>query len=319
MEKKINLSIVVPVYNTEEYLALCLDSILAAKGSEEIEFLLIDDGSTDSSGKICDSYSETHENIRVIHKKNEGISTTRNLGMKEARGKYVYFCDADDMVVPVLFEKVIKLSNESDEDMFLWDSELIYEMNGLLAKKDDEYFAHYGLEKTERTYTGKKIIVELILHGKGFIATVWLGAYRRDFLLENGIFFEDGLIYEDEMWVPKVLLASKTVHYIPEKIYQYRVRKGSVTNPDKKKMQRNIEALIYVYSSLYAYYDQVLPDDPLLPLIKGNLTKRYLHMIYKLRFWKYGYGKRIDKKLLWKTSRRLIDKMLIIGLYVIAH
>ena len=84
-------------------------------------------------------------------------------------------------------------------------------------------------------------------------------------------------------------------------------------------MQRNIEALIYVYSSLYTYYDQVLPDDPLLPLIKGNLTKRYLHMIYKLRFWKHGYGKRIDKKLLWKTSRRLIDKMLIIGLYVIAH
>ena len=319
MEKKVNLSIVVPVYNAEEYLTACLDSILAAKGSEQIEFLLIDDGSEDGSGALCDSYAKAHDNIRVIHKKNEGISTTRNLGMKEASGKYIYFCDADDMVVPVLFEKVIELSNTSDEDMFLWDSELIYEMNGLLAKKDDEYFAHYGLEKKEATYTGKKIIEELILHGKGFIATVWLGAYRKDFLMENGIFFEDGLIYEDEMWVPKVLLAAKTVHYIPEKIYQYRVRKGSVTNPDKKKMQRNIEALIYVYSSLYKYYDNVLPDDPLLPLIKGNLTKRYLHMIYKLRFWKYGYGKKIDKKLLWKTSRRLLDKMLIIGLYVIAH
>jgi hypothetical protein len=80
-----------------------------------------------------------------------------------------------------------------------------------------------------------------------------------------------------------------------------------------------VEALYYVYTSLYKYYDEVLAGDPLQAAVEGNLTKRYLHMIYKLRFWKYGYGKKIDKKKLWKTSRRFRDKVLVLGLYVIAH
>ncbi|MBR5425548.1 MAG: glycosyltransferase [Clostridiales bacterium] len=333
MAGKTYLSIVVPVYNAEKYLPECMDSLLSTSGIEKTEILLIDDGSTDGSGKIADScakstgtYREDADAtaaerpvIRVIHKENEGPSATRNLGMKEARGEYIFFCDADDMVEPVLFEKIISMSETSEDDMFLWDSEIVYDLKDLMAHKDPEYFAHYGLPKVEKTYSGKEIMEILIREGKGFIATVWLSAYRRDFLLSNELFFETGLIYEDELWVPKVLLKAKSVHYIPEKIYRYRVRPGSITNPDKKDLRKNVEALYYVYTSLYKYYDEVLAGDPLLGPVEGNLTKRYLHMIYKLRFWKYGYGKKIDKKKLWKTSRRLRDKVLVLGLYVIAH
>jgi glycosyltransferase involved in cell wall biosynthesis len=319
MAGDLKLSIVVPVYNAEKYLPACLDSLISCTGIEKTEILLIDDGSTDASGKIADSYCEKHSNFRVIHKSNEGPSATRNLGMTEACGEYIFFCDADDMVEPVLFEKVISLSEVSDEDMFLWDSAIVYEMNNITSHKDAEYFAHCGLPKNEQTYTGKEIMEILIRKGKGFIATVWLSAYRRDFLLSNKLFFESGLIYEDELWVPKVLLAAKSVHYIPEKIYLYRVRPGSITNPVTKDIRTNVEALVYVYTSLYKYYDEVLAGDPLKALIEGNLTKRYLHMIYKLRFWKYGVGKKIDKKKLWKKSCRLRDKVFVAGLYVIMH
>ncbi len=325
MAENTKLSIVVPIYNAEKYLPACLDSLLKTKGIGKTEILLIDDGSTDDSGRIADSFSssfspsEKHPYVRVIHKENEGPSATRNFGMTEACGEYIFFCDADDMVEPVLFEKVIALSETSTDDMFLWDSDLVYDLKDLMAHKDAEYFAHYGLPKEEKTYTGKDIMEILIRKGKGFIATVWLSAYRRDFLLSNQLFFESGLIYEDELWVPKVLLAAKSVHYIPEKIYLYRIRSGSITNPEKKDLRKNVEALYYVYTSLYKFYDEVLAGDPLQALIEGNLTKRYLHMIYKLRFWKYGYGKKIDKKKLWKTSRRLRDKVFVAGLYVIAH
>lgn len=314
-----NLSIVIPIYNAEKYLPDCLDSLLQTKGIGSTEILLIDDGSTDGSASVAGKYEKENTNIRLIRKENEGPSATRNLGVSEACGKYIFFCDADDMVVPVLFEKVIDLAAESSEDMFMWDSGIVYDMNDLLAKKDEEYFAHYGLPKEEQTYSGKEVMEILIRKGKGFIATVWLGAYRRDFLQENDLKFEKGLIYEDELWVPKVLLAAKTVHYLPEKIYKYRVRRGSITNPEKKDLKKNVEALMYVYTSLYDYYDAVLSGDPLKDIIEGNLTKRYLHMIYKLRFWKYGYGKKIDKKRLWKTSRRFRDKVFVLGLYVIAH
>ena len=319
MERKTNLSIIIPVYNAEKYLPFCLDSLLQTKGIEKTEILLIDDGSSDGSAEVLEKYEKENTNIHVIRKENEGPSATRNLGIQKACGEYIFFCDADDMVVPVLFGKVIKLAEESTEDMFMWDSEIVYDMKDLLAKKDEEYFAHYGLPKKEMTYSGKEIMEILIREGKGFIATVWLGAYRREFLLENDLLFEKGLIYEDELWVPKVLLAAKTVHYIPEKIYRYRVRRGSITNPVKKDLKKNVEALLYVYTSLYDYYDRVLAGDPLKEIIEGNLTKRYLHMIYKLRFWKYGYGKKIDKKRLWKTSCRIRDKILVMGLYVIAH
>ena len=313
------LSIIVPLYNVEKYLSDCLDSLLATTGIDETEILLIDDGSTDGSAKTADQYSESHPNIHVIHKENEGPSASRNLGVSKATGKYIFFCDADDMIESKRFERIIEMSKTSDEDMFLWDSELIYETSDLLAKKDGSYFAHVGLPKVEKTYTGKEVMEILIRDGKGFIATVWLGAYRRDFLLSNDLTFENGLIYEDELWVPKVLIAAQTVRYIPEKLYLYRVRPGSITNPEKRDLLVNVEALMHVYTSLYKYYDDVLSGESLQALVLGNLTKRYLHMIYKYRFWRYPCGKKIDKKRLWKTARRFRDKVLTAGLYVLVH
>ena len=95
-----SLSIVIPFYNVEQYLNECLDALLETEGIDQTEIILIDDGATDKSSQIADKYSEEHSNITVFHKENEGPSASRNKGLHEAHGDYVFYCDADDMVVP---------------------------------------------------------------------------------------------------------------------------------------------------------------------------------------------------------------------------
>ena len=320
MPEKTSLSVVVPAYNVEKYLPKCLDSLLATEGIEAAEIILIDDGSTDNSGQIAEDYSQKHANIRVIHKANEGPSAARNLGIKEATGRYISFVDSDDEVVPGLYKRIVKMASDAGYDMIVWDSDLLIETEKSLANRNKNYFSHGGIEKKEKVYTGKEFVETLLKNSGDFVATVWLGAYKKSFLVENEIFFEKGLIHEDELWVPKAFINAKSVLYIPEDIYLYRARKGSIMNPDTKDRTEHVASLMQIYPSLYGYYDEVLADDPeLRELMEANLTKRYLHMIYRFNICKYGYGKKIDKKLLWRTSRRIQDKLMVLLLYIYAH
>ena len=320
MPEKIGLSVVIPVYNVENYLPKCLDSLLATEGIDNAEIILIDDGSTDSSGQIAEEYSQKHPNIRVIHKVNEGPSAARNIGIKEACGRYISFCDSDDEVVPDLYKRIVKMASDADYDMIVWDADLLIETEKSLANRNKNYFSHGGLAKKEKVYTGKEFIATLLQSSGDFVATVWLGAYKKSFLVGNQLFFEQGLIHEDELWVPKAFINAGSVLYIPEDIYLYRARKGSIMNPDTKDRSVHVASLMQIYPSLYGYYDEVLADDPKLrELMEANLTKRYLHMIYRFNICKYGYGKKIDKKLLWRTSRRIQDKMMVLLLYIYAH
>ena len=102
-ESRIDLSIVIPIYNTGSYLSDCLDSLLNSDGISDTELILIDDGSTDLSGDIADSYAERYDFISCIHTSNEGPSAARNLGLNRSKGKFVFFCDSDDKVDPAKF------------------------------------------------------------------------------------------------------------------------------------------------------------------------------------------------------------------------
>lgn len=314
-----SLSIIIPVFNVEKYLSMCIDSLLKAEGIEETDIILVDDGSSDKSGEIADSYAAAHENIRSFHKENGGASSSRNLGIKEARGKYIFFCDSDDETDPALFSDFIAKTKTSSADVFLWDCDIIYEEKSILSRKNTSYFSHCGLERVEKTYTGRQVVESLVKDGKGLIASVCLGAYRRDYLLDNGLFLEEGTTYEDELWIPQVFLNAKSVVYIPEKIYLYRIRHGSVTNPDHVDIEKNVKAMMYVYPKLYKYYEDTLADDPLRKYLEGNLTKRYLHMIYKYRFWRFDCAKDIDKDLIKRTALKFRHKVLALGLNLFIH
>ena len=319
MTDGICLSIVIPIYNAGAYLRQCMESLLASDGIEDTQIILVDDGSSDDSGAIAEEYASGHSNITVFHKENGGPSAARNLGLREASGRYVFFCDSDDEVVPELFSEVINMTQKSDVDVIMWDSDLLYETRSYLVNNNRGFFAHDGLEKKERIYTGKEFVRTLLENSGDFVAAVWLGAYRRDYLVDSGLLFEEGLIHEDELWVPKVMFNAATVYYYPVKLYHYRVHKGSIMNPGSRDRKKHVDSLMKIYPSLYEYYDENIEDEHLRRLIEGNLTKKYLHMIYKFNIVKYGYGKQIDKKLLWRTSLRLIEKMMVMLLYVYAH
>ena len=314
-----SLSIIIPIYNVEKYLPMCIASLMKTEGIEDTEIILIDDGSTDKSGVMADGYAQARQNVRVFHKENGGASSSRNLGIREASGKYIFFCDSDDEIDPVLFRDFIAKTKTSTADMFLWDCGIMYEEKSILSRKNSSYFSHCGLDRIEKTYTGREVVEALVIKGKGLIASVCLGAYRKDYLLENDLFLEEGTTYEDELWIPRVFLNAKSVVYIPEKIYLYRIRSGSVTNPVSVDLEKNVKAMMYVYPKLYRYYDEVLKDDPLKKHMEGNLTKRYLHMIYKYRFWRFECGRNIDKKLLKRTALNLRHKVMVLGLNLFIH
>ena len=116
MKKKPLISVIVPVYNVESYLKVCVDSILA-QTYENLEIILVDDGSKDSSGKMCDEYAEKDARIKVVHKKNGGVSSARNKGLDVASGEYIGFVDSDDSTKPNMFEILYKNMVTSDADV----------------------------------------------------------------------------------------------------------------------------------------------------------------------------------------------------------
>lgn len=261
------LSIIIPVYNVEEYLVECIESV---RHCTDTEILLIDDGSTDNSGKICDGCSG--ENITVIHKINGGLSDARNTGLQLAKGEYVFFMDADDYVTDM--RSILEFLVSDKCEILLFDS-----VNG-------GYYTHHGLAEN-RHYTGIDCIEEQLKCYGDYPTTVWLGVYRKEYLLRNSFFFEKGLLHEDELWTQKVLINAEDVCYIPEKLYVYREREHSITAETGRK---NLSDLIYIFGELFAYTDN--------PLVKANIAKRYLHAVWKFSAWKYPDLKPDKKSIL---------------------
>ena len=316
MSANMKLSIIVPVYNVERYLGRCIESLLETEGIGNIEIILVDDGSTDGSGRIADEYAAEHPFIRVIRKTNEGPSAARNAGLKEACGEYVFFCDSDDEVYPDRLAAVIRQSESIDADIILWDAEVFDDISGAADHKESVYYVHRGLNENNGIITGKQVIGKQIDACEYFPATVWFGLHRRRFLLDADLLFEEGILHEDELWAIKAILLAQRVKYIPKVVYRYRIHTGSVTAPDDKDWTKHIESLLFVYPELFRFSDDHLAGDPLKKDFDANVSRRYLHMIGKYDFCRYGYGDRIDKKKLWKTTRHFSDRCRVLFLAV---
>jgi glycosyltransferase involved in cell wall biosynthesis len=131
MEAKGLISVIIPVYNVEKYLRECVDSVLS-QTYKSYEIILVDDGSTDGSGEICDEYIDGHSQVKVIHKANGGLSDARNTGLKNAKGEYVYFLDSDDYIVPDAFQKLINISIKEQSDFVFFDASSFLDENSSL-------------------------------------------------------------------------------------------------------------------------------------------------------------------------------------------
>ena len=230
------ISIIVPVYNSEKYLCRCIDSILNQTFSD-FELLLIDDGSTDGSGIICDEYAKKDSRIRVFHKKNGGVSSARNLGIDNAKGEWITFCDSDDWVYPNWLENYDVYYN-SNYDLISQGFETDKPLFGIGENKGKyTYYVEFDNEisKVIEQYNKSETI--------GFL---WIKLFKSEIICKNNMLFDERLKRgEDHVFIFKYLLKSLKIKGITNIGYHYNAPNWNT------KYQRDFKCDIIVGEELY--------------------------------------------------------------------
>lgn len=228
-------SIIIPIYNTEKYLKECVDSVLK-QDFENYELILVDDGSTDNSVKICDEYAEQDKRVKVIHKPNGGLSDARNCGTRESIGEYIIFLDSDDFIHENSLSKISKTCEEKNADIIFLKGFKFFTDTRETQELDEDLNMDELKNKEEK--------LNYITSLKKFPGSACTKTFRREFILANELFFEKGLVSEDIEWMIRALKASKTIDYNNTPYYYYRQnRAGSITHTVKA---RNVNALIEI-------------------------------------------------------------------------
>jgi len=210
-------SVIIPVYNVEKYLRACLDSVLN-QTLPDWEAICVDDGSSDGSAFILNEYAAKDDRIKVIVQPNAGTAAARNAGLRVAQGDYIFFLDSDDWLEADSFQ--ILADRLQGEDILCFSGIRYFESTGLFHPADI---------LPEKTYqSGMDYYNENALLSRDFaFVCVVLRVYNRAFLMRNGLFFDEDITYEDNLWVPITLYHAQAVAVIPNVLYVYRIREGS--------------------------------------------------------------------------------------------
>lgn len=211
-------SIIIPVYNVENYIERCVDSI-CNQSIKDIELILIDDGSKDNSGKVCDELAQKDSRIKVVHKENQGCSVARNTGIDFARGKYICFVDSDDEWLPGVLQALTdKIENEQEYDMLIFGAKVVNRKKELLS---------YDKPEDSCVYRKKEDVIEFLVkmnpqeRGWG-LNYIWNRAYKAEILKDNKIRFEKNLnLGEDFVFNCEVMKKISSLRVIHEAYYCY--------------------------------------------------------------------------------------------------
>ena len=252
-------SIVVPVYKVENYLERCVDSILSQTFTD-LELILVDDGSPDHSGEICDKYAAADARVRVIHKENGGLSSARNHGAKSAVGDYVLFIDSDDYVIEGALGELSAFC--SGEDVVMFDG---------VTEGGVCDLSHIG----EKGLFDSRDFLKASLAADKMPNAAVLNAYRREFLVEKGLSFKLGILHEDEHFTPRAMLAASRVCNSGVLLYKYLIREDSIST--ERDMRRNARDLYSTLCELSSIYSDV-SDKNLRRLLFDSLAVKYLNM-----------------------------------------
>lgn len=217
------LSIVIPVYNTLEYLPQCLESI-EKQGFNDLEIILVDDGSTDGSSNLCDLYRDQHKNVKVIHKKNGGAADSRNAGLLAASGEYIHFIDSDDALV--------------DDGIYKYFFDIIFPQKpDVVLARFEEYSPDLSVleeiqpkYKIEGLFEGNTLNNVLRNHYSATLTSPVNKFFSRTLLIKNDLFFSKGIDHEEDEWLPRVLACTNRTWFCNSVIYRVRKgRKGSLS------------------------------------------------------------------------------------------
>lgn len=286
----IKVSVIVPIYNSEKYLEKCLDS-LVNQTLKDIEIILINDGSTDSSKDIILKYKEQYNNIILIDKQNEGIGKARNDGIKKASGEYITFVDSDDYIKINMFEDFYNYSKKHEMDMV---TGTYYKV-----KNGKESIFKYSKFKTGNIKTSPSILFSIEY---GPCAKF----YKRKMIIENNILFEENKKYEDFPFVSKCLLKSKLIGQITESYYYYVIHENSETTTMDSKVFDIFHALDVIreyYKREFYLKDEI--DYLIIDKATNYMLQQRVQKNKKIKkdFIDYGYNYLNKNVKNWKNNK----------------
>lgn len=226
------VSIIIPVYNTEQYVGEALESAVG-QSYKNLEILVIDDGSEDASGRICDEYQRRDPRVRVIHQENRGLSVARNLGLRMMTGELVAFLDSDDRYYPNMIEAMVRKMEETGSDLSICCDERHF----VAVRPSSLWGGVYSSREVFRFYLESRIP-----------ACVWDKVFRRK--LWDGIEFPEGRCYEDTAIIHKLLLRAGRICLLRDRLVFYRTRQGSIT---KDVTAKNAKDFIWAMNRMSKY------------------------------------------------------------------
>lgn len=272
---RILMSIIVPVYNVELYLDECVKSILN-QTYKHLEIILVDDGSTDNSGKICDQYKEKDSRITVIHKQNGGLSDARNTGLAAATGEYVLFVDSDDYIDSDTCEVFFNgIKNNQFPDILIGNGKR--EPGGVLYNWDN-------ISLFEKERTGSEYLKFALLNNC-FNVCVPFNMYNREFLLKNNLSFKYGILHEDVRFTLPAFCLAERVVCVSQTFYHYRNNPTSIMN--RKDYRKNCTD---IYNTCL-YHEKYLLDKldvKTYNYVMDWLVKQYLGIFRRGKCYQYG-------------------------------
>lgn len=283
------ISVIVPVYDVEQYLKQCLESIINQTWCN-LDIILIDDGSTDNSGVICDSYAESDARIRVVHKKNEGLSAARNAGLDIARGEFIGFVDSDDWIEPNMFEDLYAGFFKSDvsHEHVLLTNAMIYEYDEV-AKAETLARPLSWKRTAPLTIIGDEFAKAMLSESSNHY--VWSKLYRREVF--DFVRFREGKNDEDTLFTYEIAKEIRNSDWvvvdIDSVVYHYRIRSGSICNNiDKPLIKDRIDNLNEIYEDSIIVFPELTPFVEILKVktLYWNLRKAYANRNINISAWK---------------------------------
>ena len=305
------ISVIVPVYNVEKYLPRCIDSILS-QTFKDFELLLIDDGSPDNCGNICDEYAIKDSRVKVIHKQNGGVSSARNVGIENAKGEWITYIDADDYIE----QGFLSIPEDATEDLLIQNYKVLYDNDYTDTKFINEvieqlqYSSHVGMHIVDRIFR-----------------VPWAKFFKRCLIVDNSILFAQGVkIGEDTLFMLEYLCHSKSIQYLSTSSYVYRKEGSGLTHKYlmpayrsveifrllvEKYKQLKVDSTEYLVFMFTLYYSLISPrnyaslkcwsDDPIVKQVY-NVIKSKSNLRWRVRYWISPW---VDPVCVWFHDRML--------------
>lgn len=256
------ISVIVPVYNVEKYLERCVKSI-AAQTYKDLEILLIDDGSTDKSGKMCDDFQQTDSRIKAFHKQNGGLSDARNYGIEHSAGEFISFVDSDDYIDEKMLETLHRLITENDADLAVCSAMDVFEGKEVTQVKEIKEF---NLNKVES--------YKYMLRGDG-IPSACNKLYKRQTV--GNVRFPVGKLYEDGFFTPQILKRVEKTAVTSKPMYYYFRRADSITTKPFRKGDLDV---IEAYDKCVKQVKELCPEA--LPYAEFRYRNAYFNVLDKM-------------------------------------